>query len=94
MKKIGFQIVLFSIIAVLLSFMGVIVFTQPALNQQLNVSDKGNIGSAIGGITAPIIGIGTAVLLYLAFMKQVESNKEQRFKNESDVIFLLLNQLN
>jgi hypothetical protein len=27
-------------------------------------------------------------------MKQVESNKEQRFKNESDIIFLLLNQLN
>lgn len=32
-------------------------------------------------------------MLYLALTRQVESNNEQRLKNDSDIIFLLLNQL-
>ncbi len=35
----------------------------------------------------------TAILLYVTLRKQREANKEQKIKNESDIIFLLLNQL-
>src|SRR5438094_10642803 len=94
MRTIKMEIILFFCAALVLCFIAVIFFTLPAFVQQLNLSDKSNIGSAIGGITAPIIGIGTAILLYLAFMKQVESNRDQKLKNESDIIFLLMGQLN
>jgi HD-GYP domain-containing protein (c-di-GMP phosphodiesterase class II) len=94
MKKINFQIVLFATFAIFFCFISVVLFTWPAFIHQLNLSDKSNIGSAIGGLTAPVIGILTAILLYKAFMKQVQSNNDQKVKNESDIIFLLINQLN
>jgi len=94
MKKINYQILIFSVAVIVLCFFSVFLFTLPTFINQLNVTDKSNIGSAIGGITAPVIGIVSAILLYLALTKQIESNNEQRLKNESDIIFLLINQLN
>jgi hypothetical protein len=67
----------------------------PSLTKQFNLATdaKSNIGSTIGGITAPLIGILSSILLYLALTRQTQSNIDQRVKNESDIIFLLLNQL-
>ena len=94
MKKLNSQILLFSVIITILCFVSVFIFTLPPFFNQFNLSDKGNIGDTLGGITAPVIGIISAILLYLALTKQIESNNEQRLKNESDIIFLLINQLN
>ena len=95
MKNINRRILLFSIIIILLCFVSIVIFTLPAFLPQLNLalSTKSNIGSAIGGITAPLIGIISSILLYMALTKQVESNIDQRLKNESDIIFVLINQL-
>lgn len=93
MKNINRKILLFSIVMILLCFLSVIIFTLPSFLQQLNLTTKANIGSAIGGVTAPLIGIISSILLYMALTKQVESNIDQRVKNESDVIFVLINQL-
>jgi len=67
----------------------------PTLFEQLNLSlsNRANIGSTIGGITAPIVGLTSSALLYLALSKQTEANEEQRLKNESDIVFSLINQL-
>lgn len=78
---------------IILCFLSVIIFTLPAFSDKLNLTDKGIIGDAIGGITAPVLGIITSVFLYLTLTKQTEANESQRLKNESDLIFLLLNQL-
>lgn len=93
MRNINQQIAIFSVVVILLCFLAVIIFTLPSLIGQFNLSTKGNIGDAIGGITAPLIGIISSILLYMALSRQVESNIDQRLKNESDIIFLLLNQL-
>lgn len=95
MKNNNRQILLFAVIIILLCFFVVLVFTLPSFIKQLDLSrdSTSNIGSAIGGLTAPIIGIVSSVLLYLALTRQTESNIDQRLKNESDIIFLLLNQL-
>lgn len=76
-------------------FASVILLTQPSFSEIFNLSSasKSNIGTVIGGITAPLIGIFSSVLLYLALTRQTDSNKEQQLKNESDIIFLLINQL-
>jgi hypothetical protein len=89
MKK---QILLFLIVISILSFISVIIFTLPYFGW-LGVDKNSNIGSAIGGITAPVIGIMSSILLYMALTKQTESNNDQKLKNESDIIFLLINQL-
>jgi len=70
------------------------IFPQSAsVLAKLNLSNSGNIGSAIGGITAPIIGIATIIFLYVTLNRQIDSNTQQQLKNESDIVFLLLNQL-
>jgi len=42
------------------------------------LSGKGDIGNAIGGITAPFVGLIGAILVYLSFEQQIEGNKIQR----------------
>jgi hypothetical protein len=54
---------------------------------------KNNIGGALAGVTTPIIGIITIVLLYITLSKQLASYNEQRIKNECDIVLLLINQL-
>ncbi len=41
----------------------------------LSYAETGTIGDAIGGITSPIIGLVGAVLVYYAFLIQLEANK-------------------
>lgn len=89
MKK---QILFFFIVICILSFISVVIFTLPYFGW-LGLNDNANIGSTIGGITAPVIGITSSILLYMALTKQTESNNDQKLKSESDIIFLLINQL-
>lgn len=58
-----------------------------------DLSKEANVGTAISGILSPIIGVISIILLYLALSRQTESNIEQRLKNESDIIFALINQM-
>ena len=66
----------------------------PSFLTRFNLSTTGNIGSTIGGITAPILGILSSIFLFITLIKQIESAEKTRLKNESDIIFLLINQLN
>lgn len=43
----------------------------------IDLSDKNNIGDALGGITAPFIGLISIVLMFLAFYIQYVFNKRQ-----------------
>lgn len=82
-------------ILIFFCFVSTAVFTSNSFFHffDLSSSKAQNIGGAIGGITAPIIGLFSSILLYLALIKQVESNREQQLKNESDIIFSLFSQL-
>jgi len=78
---------------IVLCFISILLFNFPAFIDSFNLSEENGIGSSIGGITAPVIGIISSILLYLALTRQTESNVEQKLKNESDIILMLLNQL-
>ncbi|NQU84184.1 MAG: hypothetical protein HQ541_00330 [Mariniphaga sp.] len=54
-----------------------VLFTSAAKAAKYNFTETGNIGATIGGITAPIIGIITAALMYLAFYSQYRANQRQ-----------------
>jgi hypothetical protein len=76
-----------------LCFLSVFIFNLPVILQSYDLSNSSSIGDSIGGITAPVIGIISSILLYLALTKQTESNIDQKLKNESDLILSLFNQL-
>lgn len=42
----------------------------------------GQLGSAIGGVTAPIVGFGGAILVYLSFLIQHQANEDLRKRQD------------
>jgi hypothetical protein len=92
MKSINKQIVVFTLLIVILCFLSVLVFNLPAFIRQLDLSKGSQIGDSLGGMTSPVIGIVSSVLLYLALTRQIEAINDQKIKNESDIVFSLVNQ--
>src|SRR4051812_26592121 len=88
-------LVIFTTILIGLCFISTALFRQKSLTKLFDLSNSQaqNIGGAIGGMTAPIIGLFSSILLYLALTRQTQSSKEQQLKNESDIIFSLFSQL-
>jgi len=93
MKRDLLRIIYISIISGIIVTVGVYLLIKPAVISGFDLTEKDKLATAIGGLTAPIIGLISTILLYLALSKQTESNSEQRLKNETDMIFLLINQL-
>lgn len=66
------------ILAVLWVIFGPLILTQTIYTIRDFAGGENNtglIGDTIGGITAPIVGLISVVLLYLALIKQIESNR-------------------
>lgn len=55
-----------------------LIFTIPHFIQSGDFSNTGQIGDTIGGITAPIVGLLGAILVYFSFKAQIDANEEQR----------------
>jgi len=53
------------------------IITQISIYPYIDFSNTGSIGDTIGGITAPVINIFAALLVYLAFREQVKANDIQ-----------------
>jgi hypothetical protein len=53
------------------------IFTRPAFFSSWDLSNTGQIGDTIGGITAPIISLLGAILVYYSFQAQIKANKIQ-----------------
>lgn len=51
------------------------------LKNVIGEEEPSKIGEALGGITAPIIGIFSALILYVAFYAQIKANEELRKLN-------------
>ena len=83
-KKVT-QGVLFAVMAIILAFVLVLLLVE---NEDINfnfnkpVSDPGQIGDLIGGISAPFIGLIGALLTFLAFWIQYRFNEFQTEKME------------
>ncbi len=90
------------IISILLIAISPFVFTRTL--GILDFSTTGNIGDTIGGITAPIIGLLSAILIYISFKAQLQANliqlralydEKERIKRERKLNYLeaLVNEL-
>ena len=85
-------IFLSTVLTIACCFVAMYLFNLPAILPAFNLSNAGNVGSAIGGITAPIIGIFTSILLFITLKYQVHITIDQRQKSEVDFLFQLYNQ--
>ena len=66
-----------TLVAILLSFLSLYIITRPAILNEFDFSNTGSIGDTIGGITAPIINLIGALLVYITFKEQFNANKIQ-----------------
>jgi hypothetical protein len=72
-----YKAISFLSIGLILIFGSLLIFTQPALVDAFDFSDKGQIGDTIGGISAPVINLIGALLVYFSFLSQIKANKIQ-----------------
>lgn len=62
-------------LVIIFMFAAVFFLTKPALISSFTLSDTGQIGDTIGGISVPIIGLFGVSLTFLAFWVQYTANK-------------------
>lgn len=62
---------------ILLIFVSLYLFTRPAVLSSFDFSNTGQVGDTIGGITAPILNLIGAYLVYISFQAQLEANRIQ-----------------
>ncbi|MGV8946465.1 MAG: hypothetical protein ACOH1N_08555 [Lutibacter sp.] len=65
----------FIVIGILLCIIFPLIATQKAILESFNFSQTGQIGDTIGGITAPIVNIIGAILIFYALKAQIEANQ-------------------
>jgi hypothetical protein len=94
MKKVNSLPVIISVLTIV-SVCTMILVLQPSILPILNLTGDrtANIGTTLGGIVGPIVSMYSAYLLYEALTAQQQNNKDQRLKSDSDILFILLNQL-
>ena len=79
MNGINWRSILGLIVVILFICAAPVILTQGTLFvwEFFDLSDKGTIGDTIGGITAPIIGFLSIVLLWLTLKEQLRFNEIQ-----------------
>ena len=60
------------------------LYTRPIFGDEVIFDHIGEIGDTIGGLTAPVIGLLNAVLLYLTLREQFEFNEKQKKSVKED----------
>jgi len=88
------QNILILTIGIILIFLSLFLFTRPVIFDSWDFSDTGQIGDTIGGVTAPIINLIGAFLVYISFKAQIDANKiqknaldDEKIKNKTNRIF-------
>lgn len=78
-------------------FLAIYLFSLPAKWSIWDLHEKGAIGDAINGMTAPIIGTVGAILIFISFQEQVKANRLQfdalRTQRELDIVYRLYTEL-
>lgn len=72
-RQVVIGIVGFALILILF----VLIFTRQSVVAQMQLKGANEVGDAINGLTAPIIGIAGAILVFISFREQVKANRIQ-----------------
>lgn len=75
MKKKDLQILALIVCAyIVLCLLAVLIFNLPAIGIDLSGNKSNNTATSLSGYTAPVIGLISVILIYLAYTKQTEAN--------------------
>ena len=74
------------LLGIILVYLPIPLLIRPAIWGWLNFTGTGQIGDTIGGITAPIIGLIGAVLIFISFLAQIEANKIQNQAIQNEIL--------
>ena len=91
MKRDNIPLLLLVIASILIIVMPYIL-TQFSSGIDLTSNSSSNIGGAIGGTTAPIIGLVTIFLVYYTYQLQLRSSKDSDKRRNFDILYRLLNE--
>ncbi|GAF06013.1 hypothetical protein [Saccharicrinis fermentans] len=89
MKK--YSVLLFLIFGIIILFILPRIFIKSTWGFDFTTNNASNIGSAIGGVTAPIIGVLSSFLIYFAYNEQRRANKKADNKRNFDILYTLFN---
>ena len=81
------------ILCIILVIIAPFLFSLPALCPCFDFSNTGEIGSTIGGITQPFIGVLSIYLLFITLKEQVEINKKNLQHQDFDNALTLINNI-
>lgn len=70
---------------IIFCFTAVLSLSKPAIHSFFDLSNSGPVGDTIGGITAPIINLVGAILVYASFRQQLEANRIQKDALNSEI---------
>lgn len=87
------NVILFIVGIAAILFLVIYVYLVSNKDWFFDLSEKGTIGDAIGGITAPVIGMLGAFLVYISFRSQVNANQLLINQNEFKLYLELINDL-
>ena len=71
-------LLLLVLILVIISFFIPFILTRPAINNDFNFSETGQIGDTIGGLMNPFVALAGVIVTGLAFYIQFKANLQQR----------------
>jgi hypothetical protein len=86
LEKIALSFIIFAVLWIV--FGPILVTSYSIVNFAGDNNNTGQIGDTIGGITSPVVGLISIVLLYFTLIKQIESNKS----NVSEANFRIINE--
>lgn len=81
------------VLVVIIIIVAPVLFTRPAKYSCFDFSSTGQIGDTIGGITAPIIGLVSILLLYLTLKGQLDFNKSQTKDNRTSQALMMQSEI-
>ena len=83
----------FSLIFILFFCISCFVFIwivlKPSMSHGFDLSNQQNIGQAIGGLTAPVVGIASALLLFMTLIYQIQNISRQEVFSQNQHAFSL-----
>jgi hypothetical protein len=75
-------------------FLGVRLVSGHYLFESYHLGDKGTLGDAVNGLSAPFISFFSAVLIYITFREQVKANKLLQSQWQIDTFLKVFNDMN
>jgi hypothetical protein len=93
-QRTAINIVLVTLVMATLVFLGVRLASSHYWFKSFHLGDKGSLGDAVNGLSAPFISFFSAILIYITFREQNKANKLLQSQWQIDTFLKVFNDMN